>query len=68
MVLMRMIQNFNNRKFLLQPANTGKCVRIFLTVILVCQTYVAPIENGHKITRNDLSCKITYCSVGEYFC
>ncbi|KAG4078758.1 hypothetical protein HA402_015348 [Bradysia odoriphaga] len=45
------------------PANTGKCVRIFLTVILVCQTYVAPIENGHKITRNDLSCKITYCSV-----
>ncbi|XP_031639995.1 ceramide transfer protein [Contarinia nasturtii] len=46
------------------PANTGKCVRIFLTVILFCQTYIDPtiIASGTKPTRNDLTCKITYCS------
>lgn len=48
------------------PANQGKCVRIYLTVILLCQTYV---ENNNKsggskeITRDDLTCRITYCSV-----
>lgn len=50
----------------LQPANIGKCVRIFLTVILVCQTYVSPNKtNDDKISRDDLTCKITYCSVGK---
>ncbi|XP_055679742.1 ceramide transfer protein [Lutzomyia longipalpis] len=46
------------------PANTGKCVRIYLTVILYCQTYISEAArvNG-KISRKDLSCKITYCSV-----
>ncbi|XP_059620704.1 ceramide transfer protein-like isoform X1 [Phlebotomus argentipes] len=44
------------------PANTGKCVRIYLTVILYCQTYVGEAVNG-KVSRKDLSCKITYCSV-----
>lgn len=47
-----------------QPANQGKCVRIYLTVILVCQTYVAPLAAGEKLTRDHLTCKITYCSVG----
>lgn len=49
------------------PANTGKCVRIFLTVILFCQTYIDPaaLANGRKPTRNDLTCKITYCSEGK---
>lgn len=48
------------------PANTGKCVRIFLTVILFCQTYIDPAvrAKGAKPTRNDLICKITYCSEG----
>lgn len=48
------------------PANKGKCVRIFLTVILFCQTYIDPeiIAKGKKPTRNDLTCKITYCSEG----
>lgn len=48
------------------PANTGKCVRIFLTVILFCQTYIDPAirAKGAKPTRNDLTCKITYCSEG----
>lgn len=49
------------------PANTGKCVRIFLTVILFCQTYVDAkiLAKGQKPSRNDLTCKITYCSVGK---
>lgn len=43
-------------------SKNSKCVRVILTVILVCQTY---IENNKttNITRDDLSCKITYCSV-----
>jgi len=45
------------------PANVGKCVRIFLTVILYCQTYVDPIPKGSKPSRDNLTCKITYCSV-----
>lgn len=51
------------------PANVGKCVRIFLTVIMFCQTYVHPsvvAAKGNKITRDDLTCKITYCSTGMY--
>lgn len=49
------------------PANTGKCVRIYLTVILFCQTYVSKtIPKDAKINRDDLTCKITYCSVGRY--
>ena len=48
----------------LQPANQGNCIRIFLTVIMVCQTYVdkKALASG-KITRDDLTCRITYCSV-----
>lgn len=47
------------------PANTGKCLRIYLTVILMGQTYIAKKKPGEKITRDDLTCKITYCSVGK---
>lgn len=49
------------------PANVGKCVRISLTVIMYCQTYIDPVvrSKGGKISRNDLTCKITYCSVGK---
>lgn len=45
------------------PANTGKTVRIYLTVCLLCQTFVDPPKNGTEITRDNLRCKITYCSV-----
>lgn len=48
------------------PANTGKCLRIYLTVILVCQTIVENNKSGSDITRDDLTCKITYCSVGKF--
>lgn len=48
------------------PAGTGKCVRIFLTVILSCQTFIDLniIAKGIKPSRNDITCKITYCSEG----
>ena len=46
-------------------ANTGKCVRLYLTVCLMCQTFIDPPKDGAKVTRNDLTCKITYCSVGK---
>ncbi|KAJ8669971.1 hypothetical protein QAD02_001230 [Eretmocerus hayati] len=45
------------------PANTGKCVRIYLTVCLVCQTLVNPPKENEEINREDITCKITYCSV-----
>ncbi|KAF4532275.1 hypothetical protein B566_EDAN007247 [Ephemera danica] len=45
------------------PVNNGKCVRIFLTVCLVCQTFIDPPKDGTEITRDNLTCKITYCSV-----
>lgn len=45
------------------PANAGKCVRIYLTVCLLCQTLVNPPKDGGPVTRDDISCKITYCSV-----
>ncbi|XP_064211696.1 ceramide transfer protein isoform X2 [Tribolium castaneum] len=45
------------------PANAGKCVRIFLTVCLLCQTRVDPPKAGAPVSRDDITCKITYCSV-----
>lgn len=45
------------------PSNTGKCVRVSLTVCLVCQTFIDPPKDGAQITRDDITCKITYCSV-----
>lgn len=40
----------------------GKCVRVRLTVCLMCQTFVDPPQPNTNITRDNLSCKITYCS------
>lgn len=45
------------------PLNSGKCVRIFLTVCLLCQTRIDPPKDGAAITRDNVTCKITYCSV-----
>lgn len=49
----------------LLQANSGKCVRIYLTVCLLCQTRVDPPKDGAPITRENISSKITYCSVGK---
>ncbi|XP_006624111.1 ceramide transfer protein isoform X1 [Apis dorsata] len=45
------------------PPNIGKCVRVFLTVCLVCQTFIDPPKDEEEIKRENLTCKITYCSV-----
>ncbi|XP_044734973.1 ceramide transfer protein isoform X1 [Chrysoperla carnea] len=44
-------------------SNSGKYVRIFLTVCLVCQTEITPPKDGATVSRDDIKCKITYCSV-----
>ncbi|XP_008486544.1 collagen type IV alpha-3-binding protein-like, partial [Diaphorina citri] len=45
------------------PPNQGKYLRLFLTVCMLCQTLVTPPKQGTTITRQDIACKITYCSV-----
>ncbi|XP_013788859.1 collagen type IV alpha-3-binding protein-like [Limulus polyphemus] len=40
----------------------GKCVRVFLTISLVCQTFVDPPAENEEINRENLMCKIIYCS------
>ncbi|KAL1462457.1 hypothetical protein WDU94_014290 [Cyamophila willieti] len=45
------------------PPNQGKFLRLFLTVCMLCQTLVTPPKQGSTITRADIACKITYCSV-----
>ncbi|CAG7835936.1 unnamed protein product [Allacma fusca] len=52
----------SNGKYIREKSN-GKYIRVFLTVALVCQTMIEPPKNGAQITRDDLTCKITYCSV-----
>ncbi|XP_024081840.1 collagen type IV alpha-3-binding protein isoform X2 [Cimex lectularius] len=45
------------------PAKGNKCVRVILTVCLYCQTLITPPKDGAEVTRDDITCKITYCSV-----
>ncbi|KAK2582663.1 hypothetical protein KPH14_004941 [Odynerus spinipes] len=45
------------------PPNVGKCVRVYLTVCLVCQTFIDPPKDEEEIKRENITCKITYCSV-----
>ncbi|KAL2717654.1 collagen type IV alpha-3-binding protein [Vespula squamosa] len=45
------------------PSNVGKCVRVYLTVCLVCQTFIDPPKDEEEIKRENITCKITYCSV-----
>ncbi|GAB6018962.1 hypothetical protein CHUAL_000603 [Chamberlinius hualienensis] len=40
----------------------GKCLRVKLTICLVCQTFVEP-SDSKEIQRDNLTCKITYCAV-----
>jgi collagen type IV alpha-3-binding protein len=40
----------------------GRCVRMKMTVSLTCETYVRPSRNGGPITRDDITCKVIYCS------
>jgi len=43
------------------PLGQGGCLRVDLTVCFLCQTVVR--KGGSKNNREDISCRITYCSV-----
>jgi len=43
------------------PLGQGGCLRVDLTVCFLCQTVVR--KGGSRANREDLSCRITYCSV-----
>nr|XP_024215656.1 collagen type IV alpha-3-binding protein isoform X2 [Halyomorpha halys] len=45
------------------PQKSNKCVRVALTVCLYCQTLITPPKDGTKVSRDDITCKITYCAV-----
>ncbi|KAH8302606.1 hypothetical protein KR044_008783 [Drosophila immigrans] len=54
----------NSTDYAKQESKNGKCVRIFLTVILACQTHLPDdYVKGQPLSRDDLTCKVTYCSV-----
>ncbi|XP_074593278.1 ceramide transfer protein isoform X2 [Brevipalpus obovatus] len=40
----------------------GGCIRMKMTVSMTCETFVNKPKNGSSITRDDLTCKIIYCS------
>lgn len=37
-----------------------------MTVSLTCETFIETPKEGQQITRDDLVCKIIYCSTSEY--
>jgi len=43
------------------PLGQGGCLRVELTVCFLCQTIVR--KGGSRNNRDDLTCRITYCSV-----
>lgn len=43
------------------PYGQGGCLRVELTVCFLCQTIVR--KGGSRSNRDDLTCRITYCSV-----
>ncbi|QQP56949.1 Collagen type IV alpha3binding proteinlike, partial [Caligus rogercresseyi] len=45
------------------PEPSGSCVRILLTVIFLCDTFINNGKKASNCSREDISCKITYCSV-----
>lgn len=47
----------------LQPTN--RCVRAKINIAMICQTLVSPPEGDREISRDNLTCKITYVANGE---
>jgi hypothetical protein len=37
-----------------------------MTVSLVCETSIAKPRDGRPITRDDITCRIIYCSTSKY--
>ena len=44
----------------------GRCVRMKMTVSLTCETYIRQPKDGQDLTRDDITCKIIYCSTSQY--
>ncbi|RWS23706.1 collagen type IV alpha-3-binding protein-like protein [Leptotrombidium deliense] len=40
----------------------GRCVRMKMTVSLTCETFIDSLANGCEISRDNLRCRIIYCS------
>jgi collagen type IV alpha-3-binding protein len=40
----------------------GRCVRMKMTVSLTCETFIRQPAEGKAVTRDDITCKIIYCS------
>lgn len=41
----------------------SKYVRIRITVSMMCQTFIDPPQENEQVTRDNLTCKITYCAI-----
>ncbi|XP_054277748.1 ceramide transfer protein-like isoform X2 [Macrosteles quadrilineatus] len=51
-----------NKDYQGQVKSSSKYVRIHLTVCMLCQTIITPPADGASVTRDNITCKITYCS------
>uniref|UniRef100_A0A8C6SQF3 Ceramide transfer protein n=1 Tax=Neogobius melanostomus TaxID=47308 RepID=A0A8C6SQF3_9GOBI len=44
---------------------TSRCVRAKINIAIICQTLVSPPEGDKEISRDNITCKITYVANGE---
>uniref|UniRef100_A0A3P8XRC3 Ceramide transfer protein n=1 Tax=Esox lucius TaxID=8010 RepID=A0A3P8XRC3_ESOLU len=47
---------------------TNRCVRAKINIAMICQTLVSPPEGDREISRDNITCKITYVANGELIC
>lgn len=45
---------------------TSRCVRAKINIAMICQTLVSPPEGDKEISRDNITCKITYVANGVY--
>lgn len=39
-----------------------------MTVSLVCETFICEPSDGSPVTRDDITCRIIYCSTSKHLC
>ncbi|TNN31455.1 Collagen type IV alpha-3-binding protein [Liparis tanakae] len=44
---------------------SSRCVRAKINIGMICQTLVSPPEGDQEISRDNITCKITYVANGE---
>lgn len=44
---------------------TNRCVRAKLNVAMICQTLVSPPEGDKEISRDNISCRVSYVANGK---